>query len=257
MITAVSVLVGAWIGYPKNLDMSIVLAMITGFLTCGYGNIVNDLHDIEIDAINAPHRPLPKGTVKKQYVIYEAILLAALGLILAFLLGQKAFVLVSTALILLLLYAFYLKTRWSANLVVALLTGFSFLLGGVVNNNIGSLFPFIFSFFIHMPREITKDLIDETGDRSTGIITMASKLGAQKAKTLASIFLALLCLIMPLPFILQTLTWKYMVAILVLVYPLIIYIMTRMLRRPGIADLRSLSRLFKIAMITGLIAMII
>src|SRR4030042_6879944 len=192
LITAVSVVVGAWIGLPRIFNLQLLIGMIIGFFTCGFGNVLNDIYDIEIDSINAAHRPLPKGLVKKTYVILEAIGLAVISLILAILLSPRAFILVLIALILLLLYAGLLKKCWPANLVVALLTGFSFLLGGIVNNNVAALFPFAFSVLIHMPREIIKDLIDEAGDRAQGVITCAARIGSQRARILASIYLGML-----------------------------------------------------------------
>ena len=257
LIASLSVVIGAWIGVPKCFDTGLFFAMIIGFCACGFGNIINDIYDMEIDSINAPQRPLPNGAVRKKYAIYEAILFALLSLTFAIILGLKVFILVSTGLLLLLLYAAFLKRTRMANVTVASLTGFSFLLGGLINNNIAVFFPFVFSILIHMPREIIKDLIDETGDRQTGIITCAVRLGSQKARNIAATYLGVLCLLLPSPFILQILTWRYMILIMIAAIPLILYIIIRVVLRPAIADLRSLSRLLKIVMIIGLISMMI
>ncbi len=257
LITAASVMVGAWIGLPKYLDARLLLAMIAGFLACGFGNVVNDLFDIDIDAVSAPQRPLPTGKVKRNWVVVEAIGCALVSLILAAIIDGKALALTAFALILLLSYAGLLKKYWLANIVVALLAGFSFLLGGIVRDNIAALFPFALSVLVHMPREIIKDLIDEPGDRQRGIITCAVKLGSQKARNIAAVYLGILCLILPAPFMLRILGWRYVLLIMLAAIPLILYLIIRIVLRPAIPDLRSLSRLLKLAMAIGLIAMII
>lgn len=257
LIAFFSVLVGAWVGRHIIFSPLFLLAAMIGFISCAFGNIVNDLKDIEIDRINNPKRPLPSGQVDKKIVTLMALFFFVIALVFSFSLGILPFIIVLATVMLLFFYALYFRRMLWGNFVVALLTGFSFLFGGAVAKNPACFFPFLFSLCIHYAREIIKDIIDIEGDRAVGVISLPIVLGVERACNLGALSLGILCILMPLPFIFKTLAVPYIAIILIVAYPMIIYTILRLLQKPLKDELRTLSNLIKITMVVGLIAMIL
>lgn len=256
-ITLVSVWVGAWIGYGFILPPALILAGMIGFTTCGFGNLVNDLYDINIDKENNPQRPLPSGKADRTLVIVLAICLLIVSILFALSISIFVFLLVGFVSIILFVYAAYLKKTIIANITVSFIAGLSFVLGGIIVKNPVCIFPFIFSVFVHMPREIVKDIIDIKGDRKNRVSSIPIVLGIEKACIISAFFLGFLCLLLPLPYIFKALSLKYMIIILLFAYPLIVYSFAKLVKKPALAEYSVLSRVLKIAMVTGLVAMII
>ena len=64
LITFVSIPVACWIAGGTGHDrLFILLAGITGALVAAGANAINDAFDIDIDRINRPDRPLPRGAL--------------------------------------------------------------------------------------------------------------------------------------------------------------------------------------------------
>jgi geranylgeranylglycerol-phosphate geranylgeranyltransferase len=257
IITFVSVLVGAWIGTDMLVLHRVLLAGIVGFFVCAFGNVVNDLYDIEIDRINNPQRPLPAGRVKKKNVIVLATLFFIISAVISMSLGIVVFLLALGAVIALFFYASYIKkTPWS-NFMIALISGASFILGGLVTKNYACIFPFLFSFFIHVPREVIKDITDIKGDKTAGVASLPIVVGVKQSFNLSALLLCILCLVLPLPFLLTIVHATYIIIVLLLAYPLIIYTIVRLLQSPRERELVKLSTFLKISMVVGLVAMVI
>jgi len=251
VITFISVLCGAWVGKEIIFNNKIILAGVIGFLVCAFGNIVNDLKDIQIDRINNPRRPLVSGKVHKKVAVIMSIIFVVISLITASLLNLKPFLLVLFTILLLYLYAFYFKKTPSANFIVALISGLSFILGGFITDNILSLIPAIFAILIHTPREIIKDIMDIKGDREFGVASLVIIYGEQKARNIVCLFLVLLILACPLPFIFGFLNIKYLIIIGFIAVPLIIFTIAKL------HDSHLVSNLLKFIMLIGLVAFII
>jgi geranylgeranylglycerol-phosphate geranylgeranyltransferase len=257
IITMVSVFVGAWIGRGIFLPLHLMIAGFTGFMACAFGNIINDFYDIEIDKINNPERPLPKGTVSKSMAQLMAVFFFMISCLLAISLGFLPLLLVLVALGLLFFYSSYLKRTILANIIVAIITGLSFILGGMVVKNSWCIFPFFFSLLIHMPREIIKDVIDIEGDKSQSVVSLPIRFGREKSFTISAFLLGLLCIVLPIPYIMNILNIRYILVVLVGAYPIILYCLFSLLKIPSHDTLKKLSNLLKASMAVGLIAMII
>ncbi len=233
------------------MNHKIFLAGIIGFMVCACGNIINDIMDINIDRINNPKRPLVAGTVKKNITFFMAIFFSIISLIVSFFLGLKPFFLVILTILLLLVYSMYFKKTPMANIIVAVTAGLSFILGGFITNNIFSLLPAFFALLIHMPREIIKDIIDIKGDRESGVLSLPIIYGEERARHIAFIFLIILLCLSPIPYALGLLNVRYLLVIMVIAIPLIIF---------TIAKLQNhifASNLLKIIMLAGLVAFIL
>jgi geranylgeranylglycerol-phosphate geranylgeranyltransferase len=257
IIAFASVLVGAWIGKGITISPQLLLAGMILFLIYAFGNIVNDLFDIEIDRINRPERPLPSGKVDRRYVMILAIFFFVIAVIFSISLGAAVFLLVLGICIVSFLYDMHFKKTVLGNAIVSLITGLGFILGGIVVGNPACIFPFIFSLFVHMPREIIKDIIDIKGDRLHGVVSLPILLGAKKSLNISALFLTVLCILLPLPFIMRILHLRYMLILLIGAYPLLIYTIITFLKNPDTSVLRKSSRVLKISMAIGLAAMII
>ena len=253
-ITFISVLVGSWVGKEIEISSSIIIAGTIGFSVCAFGNIVNDIFDIEIDRINCPNRPLPSGRVKKETAIIMALAFLLFATVLTFKLKFYPAMIVALASSLLFLYAIFFKRTPFANLIVGLVAGLSFIFGGFITENYYSLFPFFFAILIHLAREIVKDVIDIKGDQAFKINSLPILLGPEKALRIAGIVLVLLLAIIPLPFILRILNLRYLLISIIGAYPLIIWTIIKLFRAS--ADYHLQSNLLKFVMGIGLVGFI-
>jgi len=256
-ITFISVLVGAWVGRGMGLPIPLILAGCAGFAACAFGNIVNDLLDIEIDRINNPRRPLPSGRAQREWTIVAAAVFGLAGILTALPLGRNPLLLVFLTLVLLFLYAIYFKKTPTANLVVALMASLSFLLGGWVAGNDFCLVPFGFALLIHLPREIVKDVIDLEGDRPAGVRSLPIRFGTRRALVLSAILLGLLAVLLPLPYLLKILRLRYLVVVMLGALPLLVFIIIKLLGKPDRPALIRLSSLVKVVMGIGLVGFIV
>lgn len=257
IIAFLAVYVGAWIGKSVVFNLQLLCAGTAAFLVCAFGNIVNDLKDIEIDRINNPHRPLPSGSASKTMTIILAIFLFFAASTCSFSLGLYPSLLVTGALIMLLAYAFSFKKTVLGNFVVALVSGLSFILGGIITNNPVCLVPFVFSFFIHIPREILKDVMDMEGDRAGGVLSLPIIYGTVPSFRISALLLCSLCILVPLPFFMKLLGSLYLGLMVIGAYPILIFLIVQLLKNPQYEDLPRYSSLLKLVMIIGLVGMIV
>lgn len=257
IIAIIAVYVGAGIGTNILFSLPLLYAGVAAFLVCAFGNVVNDLKDIEIDRINNPHRPLPSGSANRIITSLLAVILFLTAGACSLSLGLYPSLLVNGALIILLAYAFYFKKTVLGNFIVALVSGMSFILGGLMTHNSLCLVPFVFSFFIHTPREILKDVIDREGDEAGGAASLPIILGIVPSYRISASLLCALGILLPIPFLLGLLGPRYLAVVLIAVYPLLIYTIVQLFRNPSHDDVPRYSTLLKAVMVIGLIGMIL
>lgn len=250
-ITLISVLCGAWVGKEIILNGKIILAGIVGFIVCAYGNVINDIMDIEIDRINNPKRPLVSGRVKKCSALHIAILLIIGSLVLSFFLGLKPLLLVIVTIFLLSFYSLYFKKTPLANFIVAIIAGLSFIFGGFITDNVISLVPAFFALLIHTPREIIKDIMDIEGDRLFNVSSLPIIYGEKRARQIALVFLLILLILSTVPYAIGILNLRYLLIILLIAIPLIIFTIAKL------SNNRLASNLLKIIMLAGLAGFIL
>lgn len=252
LLAAASVWVGAWIGGPVFFNNNLFAGGLAGFAACAFGNIINDLMDVEIDRINNPGRPLPSGRVRRTGALVEAVFFSSIALAGGLTLGFFSVLLILTALIALFAYALFLKRHYLGNILVAFTAGLSFLLGGIIGRNSICAIPFIFALLIHWPREIIKDALDIEGDRAAGVISLPIRFGTRPALTVAVVLLALCLAALPVPYLLKLLRLKYLIIVLAGAAPLLIFTIILVLRRPDRLNLLRASLALKAVMLAGL-----
>lgn len=209
MVSAMA-LTGMWFGDPHISLYKYFLSLSVAITYTGIAMIHNDVLDLEIDKINAPHRVLPSGkvTVKRAY-IYAAILLL-LGTLAGMFLSRESIGIMGATLILSLLYNARLKKYgFIGNLTVGFTATSAFLYGDAVSagwahfwpytNWTASIYLFLVSSLINTAREVCKGIMDVTGDAQYGVNTIAVRYGNKVAAILVHVLIgcALLFTIIP------------------------------------------------------------
>lgn len=177
LMAAVAVLLGALVvagadGVTAHFAAT-GAAALAAFLLSGFGNVVNDLADRDLDAVAHPERPLPSGAVTAAQARTFAGLLLLLGLYEAFVAaGWPTLLFAAANTALLGLYEWRLKARvlWG-NLAVALLVASAFAFGavaaGVGPAGWGPLWALMaMAFLTNVAREVLKDVQDVEADRA-------------------------------------------------------------------------------------------
>ena len=199
-----AVIVGVSLVSPPTLSINIIFGFITSFTLTASSMAINDYYDREIDSINEPNRPIPKGDISAKEALYLADILIIIGLISAFKTNISSFF---TALIALLISLFYItrgkRTGILGNFLVSISVIVPFIYGGLIIGNIQTptiLFVAI-AFLSNTAREITKGIVDVEGDRSYNINTIAVIHGNKIAAIVGVILSFLAVGISPLPWL--------------------------------------------------------
>lgn len=175
LFVILSVLFGAF-WFAKDIHQFIpYLASLSAALIAGGGYVINDFFDREIDKVNRPERPIPRGIISPLEAKRYAFLLFTGGIVISICIKNPW--MISLALgnsVLLYLYAYKGKRMgFFGNILVAFVTGSTFIYGGLANNNVGnSFFVFGCAFLYTIIRELVKDLEDVEGDKKIGAQTV-------------------------------------------------------------------------------------
>ncbi|MFX1516101.1 MAG: geranylgeranylglycerol-phosphate geranylgeranyltransferase [Promethearchaeota archaeon] len=197
------------------LSQSQLVGIVLGYFATSIiavgGYAINDVFDIEIDKINAPHRPLPSGLMTINQAKRFSILLFIIGVFTpllnfweVFLINLIASLIALLGGVLLYLYAIYFKrSGFTGNVMIGVLTAIPFIYGGFLTRSFQTMiFPVVFSFLIIVGREVIKDIEDVHGDQIKDVQSVALKYGVKPARNLGFLILLLLIIINPLPIIL-------------------------------------------------------
>ncbi len=258
LITLVSIPVACWIaGGIASSRFIIFLAGLTGALVAAGANAINDVFDIDIDRINRPERPLPRGAL----TIYDAkkmwLILSIAALIINLFLNLTALLIVILSIVLLYLYSARLKrTVLAGNLVIGLMTGMAFIYGGIVIGRIErAVVPAVFAFLVNLARELLKDVEDLEGDRKENAVTLPIKYGVIPALVIAtvSLFVLISATIAAVIFTLYNSAFFYIVLVADCLICVSIILMWHDRSSKAIG---CISTILKIIMIIGLIAII-
>lgn len=255
-MAATAVFLGAWISATPLSLYHVSLLALAATCSTGFGNVLNDIADRATDRISHPKRPLVSGTMTLHEAWGYALLLAVIALASAFFVGQHFGVATVFPLLLLAVYARYLKgTPFTGNIVVSLLVAYALLFGGLGAPGFNRLLiPAALAFLLNFSREIIKDIEDAPGDHAVGIITTASlahRLLRQTILLSSALYGALLFL----PFILGLTGKVYVGLVIVTVLPLHLYRLKILRTTEWEQQAAQISHLFKIEMLAGLIAL--
>ena len=186
-------------GIPlNNLLINIILGVLTYFFLAGAGMVINDYYDYEIDKINRPQRPIPRGSItltqaKLLYIIYISIGIAIS--IFNVLIFRLSFFIIIIAVIFGLIGLLYAKwgkrSGFLGNLTVSVSFSIGMIYGALLNSSYVPIYIYSFfltSFFLLLSREVIKGCEDIEGDKKEGVKTLAIRIGIKKSTNLALIF---------------------------------------------------------------------
>ncbi|MBN1512814.1 MAG: UbiA family prenyltransferase, partial [Phycisphaerae bacterium] len=141
------------------------------------GYAMNDVFDVEVDRVNAPHRPIAGGRVRARTGLAWAIALLAGGLVVAavFSRWQYLAVLVGVTALLVFYNAFSKRLGIGKQLIVAVLMTSPYALafahvGNVTGSRLTTLYIFpVWLFLVSFGYETLKDIRDISGDRLVAV----------------------------------------------------------------------------------------
>ena len=183
-----------------RLILNIILGAVTFFIIAGSSMVINDIYDIEIDKINRPERPIPRGaiTLKQAKILFGGTLIfgISVSIIHSFLLELGLLnVIVAT------FFGFYgwfyakwgKKTGLFGNIVTSIGFSIGVIYGAILNSLVLPIYIYYFflvSFFGLLSREVIKGCEDIEGDKEEGVKTLALQLGIKKSIYVSIIFAA-------------------------------------------------------------------
>ena len=190
---------GLWRGFA-----SVALGAAMAAILNGASNVLNQVHDLEIDRINKPERPLPRGEVTLGAARLYAIILYAAALGLAFLVQPAGtpelfWIVVATALLTWAYSGAGLRLRkswWLAPLVIAVPRGGLLKVAGwatlapVFSDREPWMLGGVFFLFV-LGAASTKDFSDMEGDRKGGVVTLPIRFGPRGAARIMAPFYVL------------------------------------------------------------------
>ena len=252
---------------PIILTWNIILGVITYFFLAGSGMVINDYYDIEIDKINRPERPIPRGaiTLKQAKILWIATSL--IGITIA-ILHSFLFNIGYLNVLIAVLFAFmgWLYAAWgkksgfSGNIIVRISFSLGLIYGAVLNNsNVPPYIYFFFltSFFLLLSREVIKGCEDIEGDKNQGVKTLAIQIGVKKSTIFSLIFALLAIVFFILPCFTNILNRLLFLISMAFGLAIVLYAIVLMLKRNlERKDFKKISLILKIAMFLGLVAFI-
>jgi geranylgeranylglycerol-phosphate geranylgeranyltransferase len=211
----ISVYVGGLVAGGAYDSIDLLLAVIVTFFITGSSMTFNDYYDWQIDKINHPDRPIPKGIISPKEILYFSIIFFIIGTIISLFINLICFGIVIISIVLLVLYENFSKNVGIfSNLTVGFISSIAFTFGGAaVGNPYPTLVLSIMTFFVMTGREIIMDIRDADGDRLIRK-TLPNQIGKKPATYIANIFLLLTVLMIPIPYIMQILNEWYLVIII-------------------------------------------
>lgn len=199
-----AVIVGASLVSTLSFTLNLLFGFVTSFTLTAASMVINDYYDRNIDAINEPNRPIPRGDVSPKQALIFALVLSFIGFYAAFITNVPSLVLATTALVISIFYiTLGKKTGLPGNFLVSATVVIPFVYGGLVVGQLdaSTLLFVAIAFLSNTGREITKGIVDVKGDRSHNIKTVAVIHGEQTAAFFAATFSLLAVSLSPLPWL--------------------------------------------------------
>jgi geranylgeranylglycerol-phosphate geranylgeranyltransferase len=186
---------------------NLVYGFMTGFMLTGASMAINDYYDREIDAINEPDRPIPRGLIKPKEALVFSFSLTTIGFAAACLTSVFCFVTAIATWIIAVTYTTIGKrSGLPGNFLVSTCVAIPFIYGSlaIVNAFKPNVLVFVSIVFLSVTgREITKGIVDVKGDEARNIRTLAVRYGEKTAAIVATLFCLSAVLLSPIPWFLN------------------------------------------------------
>ncbi|MFX0151755.1 MAG: UbiA family prenyltransferase [Candidatus Hodarchaeota archaeon] len=169
----------------------IIFGFGVGFVLSASTNTINDILDYDLDRIEKPERPLPRGDITIKQALYIFGLETVIALFFGLMLTLHAFLLTVFVAFISVLYSLRLKNYLAfKNTLTAFGVASAFLVGALSTNKelpITIVLFFLQIFITVVAFEIHKDIADTEGDAELGKITVATRFGKRPAAIIAII----------------------------------------------------------------------
>jgi geranylgeranylglycerol-phosphate geranylgeranyltransferase len=172
-----------------------VIAMLGITLAVAAANVLNDVCDVDVDALDKPNRPIPSGRVSSRAAFRLACFLAVSAAVCSAPLGSSILLFMIVLLALAAGYSFYFKnTVLLGNCVVALCASSPILFGaavvGVFHSAVFAATALAFTFMLTY--ETLKTIADRDSDAAAGLRTFATAMGIRASINLLRTLIAIL-----------------------------------------------------------------
>ena len=235
--------------------------LVGTLLVATAGNIINDFFDVEIDQVNKPGANPVGNVFPRTNIIVSYVVLNAVAMALAYLVGwQMLMVFVFMILLLVAYSAFFKGVLILGNMIVAFSMSMVLIVIAVLHPEIlGNIFLFyvLFAFLSGLVREVMKDVEDQEGDKSAGMVSFPLRFGLKATKWFAGFLLLLLMSVVVLlgVYLLNKNEIAFMsIMLLLVVFMLLIF--NILWKSETKEDFSRLSSILKIYMLVGIISMI-
>lgn len=256
LLSAIGVVLGFWLADVEASILHIVLLITATVCAVGYGNVINDIKDIEGDKINHSNRPLVTGEITRMHAIYFTIALGVCSLCASYFVSINHTIATFIPILMLSIYTLYFKgVRVLGNLIVSVLVAYTLIFGALGSDKISIIIiPAFLAFLLNLCREIIKDIQDKRGDLESGVMTTAT-LSDKSLFTLMFIPGIIYIPLMFVPALLGHFHLTYVVICATVILPLHLYWFILIPVKNRMAKASLISKAIKIEMLGGLLAL--
>ncbi|TQQ83085.1 geranylgeranylglycerol-phosphate geranylgeranyltransferase [Halonotius terrestris] len=194
---------------------AVAAAVLATVAATAGGNAINDYFDREIDAVNQPDRPIPRGAITARGALGVSVACFGIATVAALTLPLVAIGIAVVNLLALIAYTEWFKGRpLVGNILVAYLTGSAFLFGGAaLGEPLGAGVLFLLAAVATLTREIVKDVEDITGDRQEGLRTFPIVVGRKPALWVGVAVITVAVAASALPYLDDTFGLSYLIVV--------------------------------------------
>lgn len=252
---------------PHILLINFIFGILTYFFVAGSGMVINDYYDIEIDKINRPERPIPRGSITLNQARLLFFIYLTIGILFSII---NSFIITLWYLNIIIASFFgfmgWLYAKWGkksgffGNIIVSISFSIGLIYGAVLNVSsipIYIYFFFLTSFFLLLSREVIKGCEDIEGDKEEGVKTLAIRIGIKKATYFAMIssILAIIFFILPIFSSIRSpilFLFSMIFGLVDVLYAIILMLKSNLERK----DFKRISLTLKIGAFLGLVAFV-
>ena len=252
---------------PITLIFNIIFGVLTYFFISGSSMVINDYYDIEIDKINRPERPIPRGSItlnQAKIIWITTILIGTILSILHSLLFKIGYLV--TIIVVFMAFIGWLYAAWGkksgflGNIIVGISFSIGLIYGAMLNNSIIPPYIYYFfltSFFLLLSREVIKGCEDVEGDKNEGVRTLAIRIGIKKSTMVAMILAIVAIVFYILPYFTVINQLLFLISMIfglaVVAFAVILMLKGNLINK----DFKKVSLLLKIGAFLGLITFLL
>ena len=256
-----------------HFSLPIFLGTLLVFLMAGAGDVINDVFDYKIDAVNRPDRPIPSGKISlKNARIYAGILYTIsiiLSLIISYLINNFLFfvIIICSAVIIYAYSRFFKAMPLIGNIIVGCMIGFCFIIGGFIllcttkdwNIFKVSVYIGLLAAVVNVADELIRDMEDVRGDQLGGARTFPVIYGKKPSSIIAIFFLAVTVAVHIYLYTLGIFNIAYLILLIIpaFLYIYSAYVLYASKLEPAEATCTKVVKILKLAMGISLLVIII